>query len=226
MVLFGFCHEVAAARMLRATSAAPLANGTTKALVVYIPYFGAPPPWYNLSLLSMALNDDVQWVLIGDKLPSAWPFNVQRRHMTFAQYRERLEHLTNRSLRAWRDITCSGERCGSARLNKVPDTRPFLGALFARTSRRYRWWAWADMDVIWGQLTRFLLLNSTTHDVISPIGDRRTQYRILGTQMTGRCARGAHSPRFASPPRTTTTERRIGRGSALKSSGCRKVGKR
>ena len=155
--------------MLRAASAAPLANGTTKALVVYIPYFGAPPPWYNLSLLSMALNDDVQWVLIGDKLPSAWPFNVQRRHMTFAQYRERLEHLTNRSLRAWRDTTCSGERCGSARLNKVPDTRPFLGALFARTSRRYRWWAWADMDVIWGQLTRFLLLNSTTHDVITPM---------------------------------------------------------
>ena len=54
--------------MLRATSAAPLANRTTKALVVYIPYFGAPPPWYNLSLLSMALNDDVQWVLIGNEL--------------------------------------------------------------------------------------------------------------------------------------------------------------
>lgn len=128
-------------------------------LVVYCPYFGAMPPWIRLTLRSMAMNRHVAFYLIGDQLPSsAHARNIHLLNMSFGAYRAMVQRLSPRTLQ-WKQAPCVGFNCGTAsktpaasKSNKISDSRPFLGAALASTTSRYAWWAWMDIDVIFGHL--------------------------------------------------------------------------
>ena len=153
-------------------------EGSSASLVVYCVYFGAPPPWFPLTLLSMQYNARVQFVVVGDHVASAardrGVGNIRGVTLTFSEYRRRLEQLTNLSL-TW-DSSCSGLSCGKATTNKLCDTRPFLGALFGEITRAHAFWAWMDADVITGQLLEHMELHSWP-DIVCPVHPNR--HRLL-----------------------------------------------
>lgn len=120
-------------------------------VALFAPYFGAPPPWLALSARSMAGLPQTSFHLIGDQLPIFGYSNVRTHVMPFPTFVRRLERATNLTL-SW-PAPCHGVRCGHSRTNKVSDTRPFLGALFADVVARHTWWGWFDLDVVFGNLT-------------------------------------------------------------------------
>ena len=119
-------------------------------LVVYIVFFGAWPPWMPLTLQSMALNTGVGFVVIGDEPPPpVRPPNVAFETVAYAALQERLAVL----------ISEPGAGQASVRYNwtyKANDIKPFAPALFPRHLAGREWWAWADLDVVFGDLLTFL----------------------------------------------------------------------
>ena len=107
----------------------------------------------------MALNPQVAFVLIGDTLPAVGfrlP-NLRGLNMSFVEYRESIQRLVPLPLQ-WR-LPCRGFDCGTSsgarrsnQNNKISDSRPLLGAAFESITNAYDWWAWMDIDVIFGHI--------------------------------------------------------------------------
>ena len=137
-------------------------------LVVYVVYFGPMPPWFNLTLLSMRRNADVTFAIVGDRIPTAGglPQNVLPLRLSYDEYQIALQTAFNVTV-SYRK-PCAGVNCGLAASNKASDTRPFLGRLFSNITRRHDWWAWMDMDVVLGRLSRLLRLDNA-HDIACPL---------------------------------------------------------
>ena len=121
-------------------------------LIVIIPYYGRLEWWGHMAIDSMLRNRHTTFVLIGDKLPPS-ASNVRVYNWTHAQYRGRISKRFGVDLSAWGwRSTCEGAHCGRNPTNKISDTRPFLAALFEDHVRAHDWWAWADLDVMFGSI--------------------------------------------------------------------------
>eukprot|EP00966_Prymnesium_polylepis_P021587 496420-Prymnesium_polylepis.1 len=123
-------------------------------LAVFIVFFGELPPWLPLTLQSMAYNANVSFVVIGDAAaPAVLPPNVRFEQITFAAMQARLgAHITgglNRSA-----VSYSFHY-------KANDIKPLAAELYPELAAGHEWWAWADLDVIFGDLLRFLRQAST-----------------------------------------------------------------
>jgi hypothetical protein len=119
-------------------------------LAVLIVFFGPWPPWMPLTLHSMSLNPQVKFVIIGDDAaPAAVPPNVVFEHISYTAMQARLSQLL---------------QPGSAlhvRYNwtyKANDIKPFAPALYPEHVAGHEWWAWADLDMVFGDLLRFMAL--------------------------------------------------------------------
>ena len=114
--------------------------------VVLTVFFGPLPPWLPLTLHSMAANARVDFVVIGDAAaPSVVPPNVRFEHITYEAMQERLSLLT-------------GRRIVYTNTYKANDIKPLLPALYPDAVRGYEWWGWADLDVVFGDLLKFVSL--------------------------------------------------------------------
>ena len=120
----------------------------TRVLAVFIVFFGALPPWLPLTLQSMAFNPQVSFVVIGDAAPPAvLPPNVHFETISYPAIQRRLSLL----------ITPGNE--SSVRYSftyKGNDIKPFAAHLFPHLLGAHAWWAWADLDVVFGDLLKFL----------------------------------------------------------------------
>eukprot|EP00962_Isochrysis_galbana_P029719 scaffold9553_cov114-Isochrysis_galbana.AAC.10 len=117
-------------------------------LAVFIVFFGPSPPWMPLTLHSMSLNAQVKFVVIGDAAaPDVVPPNVVFEHISYAAMQARLSQLLLPG------------NTSSVRYNwtyKANDIKPFAPALYPQHVAGYEWWAWADMDMVFGDLLRFM----------------------------------------------------------------------
>ena len=114
-----------------------------KPLVVLIVFFGTLPPWLPITLHSMASNVRVSFVVVGDSpAPAVLPPNVHFEQIGFAAMQARLSALTGRTIRY-------GDTY------KANDIKPVLPALYPALVSGYTWWAWADLDVVFGDLLGF-----------------------------------------------------------------------
>lgn len=170
-------------------------------LVVYCPYFGDLPPWLGLTLRSAQMNPHVHFVFIGDRLPPSGFHisNVRGKNMSFVEYQARIQRLVPLTLQ-WRP-PCTGFKCGSAgssrtnKNNKVSDSRPLLGAAFAGITRSFDWWAWMDIDLVFGHIN----ILPQARDVfcplsVTPVAPALSIVRPLGLGM-GLLSRGLSFPR-------------------------------
>mmetsp|Transcript_10941 Transcript_10941/g.35942 ORF Transcript_10941/g.35942 Transcript_10941/m.35942 type:complete len:419 (+) Transcript_10941:129-1385(+) len=114
-------------------------------LAVLIVYFGPLPPWLPLTLASMAANPTVSFSVVGDAPPpyTGLPPNVRFETVGWVEMQARLGAL-------------SGRRVSYTRQYKANDIKPFAPALFPRHLAGREWWAWADLDVVFGDLLTFL----------------------------------------------------------------------
>ena len=53
--------------------------------------------------------------------------------------------------------------------NKVTDLKPFMAALWPELLAGAAWWAWGDIDVLWGDLPRYLALAPPRGSFVCPL---------------------------------------------------------
>lgn len=108
-----------------------------------IPYFGRWPFWMPLFLESCRTNPDIDWLLFSDcGEPEGLPANVRVEPVTYADY-------------------CSlvSDRLGISfspvNPYKLCDLKPALGFIHQEQLRGYDFWAFGDLDLIYGRLRRY-----------------------------------------------------------------------
>jgi hypothetical protein len=109
-------------------------------------YFGAPPAWINHYLLSCAYNPSIDFLLFTDQdnFP-ATPRNVRLERLDAAAFNA----LATRKL---------GFPVSLSRPYKLCDFKPTYGHLFEDRLAGWDYWGYADVDVIYGDVRRFLSL--------------------------------------------------------------------
>jgi hypothetical protein len=127
-------------------------------IAIVVTFFGAAPAWFPAFLLSCRRNPDVQWVLYADFDPAiSLPANVTVRRIDLDELNERASDAVGARIRV--------ERAG---LRKVCDFKPLYGRMFADGLRGFDWWACSDLDIIWGDIRRFVTADILErHDIVS-----------------------------------------------------------
>src|SRR5690554_405212 len=126
-----------------------------KSILLIIPYFGKWPLWFDAYLLSVAANPTIQWLCPTDcKIPKHHPTNITFLPTTLSEL--------NRHVNAVVEVEVP--------LNprKFCDLKPAYAEIFADQVQGYDFWGISDMDVIWGDIRKFMtadLLNE--YDIIS-----------------------------------------------------------
>ena len=118
-------------------------------------FFGSWPAWFPALLVSCRWNAQVRWLFFTDAVPPATTIeNVTFEPLT-------LDELNRRATERL------GTPCRKTSYSQV-DFRPAYGVLFAEHLEHCDFWGHCDMDVIWGDLRRYLpdsLLDD--HDIVS-----------------------------------------------------------
>jgi hypothetical protein len=137
-----------------------LTSGSSRPSIAIVnTFFGSPPPWLPAFFRSCQTNPDVHWLIYAD-FEAAFPLppNVAIKPIDLPDFNARASAAVG--------TTIAIDRSG---LRKVCDFKPVYGLMFADDLRDFDWWAYSDLDVIWGDIGRFVtddMLN--THIIISP----------------------------------------------------------
>lgn len=112
-------------------------------IVFLIPYFGAWPFWMPMFLRGCAANQTIDWLFFTDcGIPAEAPANVRFEEMSFAEYCD----LVSARL---------GIRFAPDNPYKLCDIKPALGYVHADRLDGYDFWAFGDIDVVYGDLRRY-----------------------------------------------------------------------
>jgi len=113
-------------------------------ICILIPYFGSWPRWTHVFLETCRWNPSIDWCLLSDASPSQdLPPNVRVVSTTLADVAALAE----------RQLECA---VSLSRAFKLCDFKPAYGVIFADYVRDYDFWAWGDVDVVYGNMRRFL----------------------------------------------------------------------
>jgi len=125
-------------------------------ITLIVPYFGIWPVWFPAFLLSCRYNPHVEWLFFTDcEAPSSCSDNVRFIPGTLHD----LNRLATDKL---------GFEVSLARPYKICDLRPAFGIVFADHLKESNFWGHCDVDVIWGDIRKFItddILDN--HDIIS-----------------------------------------------------------
>jgi Family of unknown function (DUF6625) len=129
-------------------------------------FFGPLPPWFPLWLESCRRNPDFDWLVVADADCSGYdrPPNVRFRRMTLAEFGARMSDAL-------------GIEAPALTPYKVCDFRPAFWALLDGDDAICEFWGHCDLDVIFGDLRRFITPEILArHDKIFTLG-HLTLYR-------------------------------------------------
>ncbi len=121
-----------------------------------IPYFGQWPFWFPFFLESCRANSDINWLFFSDcGLPDDLPKNVNIVDTSFAAYCQ----TVGDSLQI---------KFEPATPYKLCDLKPALGYIHQEELRGFDFWAFGDIDVVYGNLRRYFTSERLArHDVFS-----------------------------------------------------------
>jgi hypothetical protein len=125
-------------------------------ILIIIPYFGKCPEWMDYLLQTCAYNSSIHWLFYSDlNEPADCPENIRFERKTMDDF----NILASQKL----DLSIS-----ISHPYKICDLRPAFGHIFSDYLEVYDIWGYADLDLIFGNISTFLsedlLVN---HDVIS-----------------------------------------------------------
>ena len=121
-----------------------------KRVIVICPYFGKLPNYFDLWLTSASYNNDFQFVILtDDREEFSVPENVRILRMSFDELRQLFQKKF--------DFSISLEEP-----YKLCDYKPTFAYCFNELLdlSKYSFWGHFDLDVIWGDLKKFLPTNS------------------------------------------------------------------
>lgn len=108
-----------------------------------IPYFGQWPFWFEFFMEGCRRNPSIDWLLFTDcAIPTNAPDNMQFVSISFAEYCALVSTRLEIDFRP-------------ANPYKLCDIKPALGAVHADVLADYEFWAFGDIDVVYGDLRRY-----------------------------------------------------------------------
>lgn len=133
-----------------------------------IPYFGRWPFWMSFFLRSCGSNPDIEWLFFTDcGVPADAPANVEFRECSFDEYCRQVSARLDIDFRP-------------ASPYKLCDVKPALGYIHADELDRVDYWAFGDIDVIYGQLRPYLeTVNLTRFELLSTHANRISGHLCL-----------------------------------------------
>lgn len=113
-------------------------------ICVIIPYFGSLPLNINTFLYSTFYNKKIDWLILTDqRINIKYGKNVKFIYSTFEEVKERLQKVV-------------GAKINLSTPYKLCDYRPLYGKAFADYLRDYDYWGYGDLDVVYGNLMKFI----------------------------------------------------------------------
>lgn len=126
-----------------------------KKIVILIPYFGVWPEWFELYLLSCKWNKTVDWLFFTDcPEPSLKLPNVHYKNIEFVDYCKLVSSKLNIDFRPQNAY-------------KLCDVKPFYGFIHEEDITSYDFFGFGDIDVVYGDLRKFLTPFVLKHNLIS-----------------------------------------------------------
>lgn len=134
-------------------------------IVFIVPYYGEFPNYFNLFLKTCANNPEFDWLIVSDiKSHYEYPQNVHYMEMTW----EQLYALIQSKF----DFSISLETP-----YKLCDFKPAYGYIFQDYIKKYDYWGYCDVDLLFGKLKTFLPFEKIkTYDKVGHLG-HMTLYR-------------------------------------------------
>lgn len=131
---------------------------TDRQIAVIIPYFGELPNYFDLWVQSAKANKNIDIFIFSDQQqPKALGENFHWNRVPFKEVRQRIQNLVNFKI-------CLNEPY------KLVDFKPTYGAAFADYINDYKYWAFGDIDTIWGNLNIILDRIDESYDKILDLG--------------------------------------------------------
>lgn len=126
-----------------------------KSIILIIPYFGKWPVWFDAWLKSVEHNPTVNWLCHTDcEIPKEAPNNIKFVKTTLNQFIEEISMQVGVKL--------------PIKIRKLCDYKPAYADAFYSEIKEYKFWGFCDMDVIFGNIRKYLteeMLNE--FDIIS-----------------------------------------------------------
>lgn len=115
-----------------------------KKICYIVPYFGRLPQNFELWLNSCKTNPTIDWLIYtDDKTSYEYPNNVKVTYCTFDEIKRKIQSNFDFEInisRPW----------------KLCDFRPAYGEIFSEDIQEYEFWGHCDLDVLWGNIRRFI----------------------------------------------------------------------
>lgn len=126
-----------------------------KSILLINPYFGKWPIWFDAHLLSVAANPTIRWLCPTDcEIPKKHPANITFIPTTLALLNQHVNKIVQAEV--------------PLNPRKFCDLKPAYAEIFAENIEEYDFWGICDMDIVWGDIRKFItndILNE--YDIIS-----------------------------------------------------------
>jgi hypothetical protein len=126
-----------------------------KSIILILPYFGKWPIWFEAHLVSIAKNPTINWLIVTDcVVPESYPSNIKFVNTTLQDLNKKVNKIVEANV----PLTP----------RKFCDLKPAYGAIFNEYSSNYDFWGFCDMDIIWGDIRKFITKDILeNYDIIS-----------------------------------------------------------
>lgn len=114
-----------------------------KSVCLIIPYFGKFPTFFDCFLSSCRYNPTIDWLIITDNKIADKPENVIVRNMDFSEFCNIVQ-------------TKFDFKIAIENPYKLCDFRPAYGYILEEYINNYDFWGYCDMDLIFGNIRKFL----------------------------------------------------------------------
>ncbi|TVT81566.1 DUF6625 family protein [Pseudomonas sp. H3(2019)] len=149
-------------------------NNPSSRILFLIPYFGRWPFWMPFFLESCRRNADIDWLLFSDcGRPQNLPDNVKIENIGFSEYCQ----LVSRRL----NIDFSPDVA-----YKLCDIKPALGHIHADRLTGYDFWAFGDIDLVYGDLRRYFTAERLARFDLFSTHERRVSGHLCLIRNTAR----------------------------------------
>lgn len=112
-------------------------------IMFIICYYGSFPEWMDLWLLSCQHNPNFNFTIVTDLPLQHLPDNVHILPLTMNELRQRFTHIL-------------GFEAALSNPYKLCDYKPLYGLAFQKELAGYDFWGHCDIDLIWGDLGKFI----------------------------------------------------------------------
>lgn len=127
---------------------------------IIIPYFGVFPQNIEMFLKSCSQNKTIDWLIFTDQPVNEYvnmAVNVRFYPTSLEKVKEKIEKITKYKICLEKPY-------------KLCDYKPLYGAAFQDYLKEYQYWGYSDMDVVYGDLRKFIQIG--IDNCFEKIGDR------------------------------------------------------